>query len=207
MKALVVGLEVEVPRIAISVGVALFESAAPGGDVSVKIEQVRTGFGAKDDFGSSQEIKPGGSVDTILPAARNVELEIGSQARRSRDVIAEAPLFIPQPSELERLNRTAVGDVHRPLGHRPTDESAQRRREVAGVGVKEINISNHLARIDLHQLVGSDASDHDVDFLLSDVFGKPARLDVLILLHQDLQAVERLEGSVQLSGRHSGRNS
>ena len=61
-----------------------------------------------------------------------------------------------------------------------------------------MDVANHFAWINLLQFFGANAGDNDVYLLLADVFGKPVCLDMLILLHQDLEAVERFESPLQL---------
>ena len=64
--------------------------------------------------------------------------------------------------------------------------------------MKKIDVSDHVAWIDLRQFRRREAGDDNIDLFLADVFGQLVGKDLFVLFHQDLQALERFEWPFQL---------
>src|SRR4051794_21312952 len=175
----------------IAIGMALDELVAPGLDLAGEVEQVRPRLDPENRARPAEKVEPGLAAESVLAAARYVEPQPAA-GESVLDVPADLALLETQPPELQGLDRAAIGDVERTRGDFVV-ELTHKRRDVAGESVQKLRRADDFPRISLAALGGWDAGPHQIGLLATGKLGDAGCQDMLILLHQHLDAIVLLQ--------------
>jgi hypothetical protein len=196
VQELLVRAQIVAARGLVLAGMGARVTGAKRGDLAIEIEQVGAGFDAQHDLRTRQKTIPVRARDAILPTAGNVARHGGAR-EHLLDVVADRPLLVAQPAAGQRLDRATIADVE--IAGRRRRSRAHRRGDVACERGLDVEIADEGARIDLLALARRDAGEQNVEAARAQIGRKQARADMLVLLHQHLDAVEGGEAA-----RHVG---